>query len=256
MTAPFHDRTGFLGAVQFLTRVPVRRVAAADTAAVVVWFPVVGGLIGLVVGGIAAVGEDVVPMAVAATVAVLCGILLTGAFHEDGLADTADAVAGGWTVERRFEILKDPRHGSYGVAALCGSIVLRVVAVASLAPTAAFAGLIAAHALARGVAVVAMGVVPVARPDGLGAEYARSVGHGRAGAAGLVAVAIAAVASGWWAVPLAVAAAVAAVPVLVLARKAFGGVTGDVLGAVEQVAECAVLVAVTALAGRYALWWG
>ena len=121
------------------------------------------------------------PTSVAAAVGVLVGVLVTGAFHEDGLADTADAFAGGWTVERRFEILKDPRHGTYGVAALCGSIVLRVVAVATLGPAAAFAGLVAAHTLGRGAAVAAMGAVPVARPDGLGADYARSVGRGRAG---------------------------------------------------------------------------
>ena len=141
----------------------------------------------------------------------LAGVLITGAFHEDGLADTADAIAGGWTRERRLEILKDPRHGSYGVAALCGSIVLRVLAVASLGPAAAVGGLVAAHALGRGAAVVTMGVVPVARPDGLGAEYARSVGAGRAAAAGVVAAAIAVAATGWWAGPLVLAAAVGAV---------------------------------------------
>lgn len=255
MTAPLRDRTGFFGAVQFLTRVPVRRVEAADTAAVVVWFPAVGGLIGLAAGGIAAGLEDLVPAAVAAAVAVLAGVIITGAFHEDGLADMADAVARGSTVERRLEILKDPRHGTYGVAALCGSIVLRVIAVAALSPSAALAGLVAAHALARGMAVAAMGAVPVARPDGLGAEYARSVGPGRATAGILVGVAIAVAATGWWAVPVTIAALVAVVPVVVIARRAFGGLTGDVLGAVEQVAECAVLVAVTALAPRYALWW-
>jgi adenosylcobinamide-GDP ribazoletransferase len=176
------DRTGFVGAVQFLTRVPVTRATAADTADVVIWFPVVGALIGAVAGGTVAGLSHLVPGSVAAAVGVLVGILVTGAFHEDGLADTADAIAGGATRERRFEILKDPRHGTYGVAALCGSVVVRVVAVASLGPAAAFAGLVAAHTLGRGAAVATVGVVPVARPDGLGADYARSVRH-RAGRA-------------------------------------------------------------------------
>jgi adenosylcobinamide-GDP ribazoletransferase len=249
------DRTGFFGAVQFLTRIPVHRDAAAGTASVVLWFPVVGAVVGATVGGIAAGLGHAVPSAVAAAVAVLTGVLITGAFHEDGLADTADAIAGGWTRERRFEILEDPRHGSYGVAALTGSILLRVVAVASLGPAAAFAGLIAAHSLARGAAVTTMGAVPAARPDGLGTDYARSVSPGRAGTANVIAIGLGALATGWWVGPLAVGAAVAAAAVAWLAWRAFGGITGDVLGAIEQVVECVVLVVVTGLARHHAVWW-
>jgi adenosylcobinamide-GDP ribazoletransferase len=194
-------------------------------------------------------------MPVAAAVAVLLGVLVTGAFHEDGLADTADAVAGGWTVERRLEILEDPRQGSYGVAALSGTLILRIVSVAVLAPAAAFAGLVAAHALGRGAAVVAMGFVPVARADGLGADYARSVGTRRSLAGGVVAIALAVTTTGWWAGPLALTAAVGALAVVRVAVKAFGGITGDVLGAVEQVGECLVLVVVSGLASRHDLWW-
>jgi adenosylcobinamide-GDP ribazoletransferase len=240
---------GFLGAVQFLTRIPVRtRTPPLDLARAAVWFPVVGGLIGVAVGGIAAGLGEVVPGAVAAAVAVLVGIAITGALHEDGLADTADALAGGWTPERRLEILEDPRHGSFGVAALCGSIVLRIVAVAALTGGDAFTGLVAAHALARGAAVAAMAVVPLAKPDGLGAAYARSVGRRRAALAGLLAVGIAAAATGWWAGPLTAAAVTAAALVIYFAWRTIGGITGDVLGAVEQLAECAVLVTVAGLA--------
>jgi adenosylcobinamide-GDP ribazoletransferase len=244
---------GFVAAVQFLTRVPVR--GGGDEPTAVVWFPVVGALLGAAVGGIAAGMGEILPAAVAAAVAVLFGVTLTGAFHEDGLADTADAFAGGWTRERRLEILEDPRHGTYGVAALSGSIVVRVVAVASLGPAAAFAGLVAAHALARGAAVATMGAVPPAKPDGLGAGYARSVTTARAVASGLVAVAVAALATGWWAGPLAATAALAATVVAWWAGRAIGGITGDVLGAIEQVAECAVLVVVTGLAAHHDLWW-
>jgi adenosylcobinamide-GDP ribazoletransferase len=240
--------SGFIAAVQFLTRIPIRSGRGGELSQAVVWFPVVGALIGAAVGGVAAGLGEVVPMAVAAAVAVLFGIALTGAFHEDGLADTADALAGGWTRERRLEILDDPRHGSYGVAALCGSIVVRVVAVASLGPADAFAGLVAAHSLGRGVAVATMGVVPLAKPDGLGAGYARSVTTGRAALGGLLSVAIAALATGWWAGPLAAAAVAAAAVVAFFAVRAIGGITGDVLGAIEQLAECAVLVVVAGLA--------
>ena len=124
--------TGFLGAVQFLTRIPVRTRAAVPHDRVLPWLPFVGALIGALVGGVAAGLAELVPTAVAAAVAVAVGLLVTGAFHEDGLADVADAFGGGTTRERRFEILKDPRHGTYGVAALCSSVVLRVVGAASI----------------------------------------------------------------------------------------------------------------------------
>jgi adenosylcobinamide-GDP ribazoletransferase len=247
--------SGFGAALQFLTRVPVRTARSPDLATAVMWFPVVGALIGAAVGGIAAGLGELVPSTVAAAVAVLAGVLVTGAFHEDGLADTADAVAGGSTVERRLAILKDPRHGTYGVAALCGSIVLRVIAVASLAPAAAFAGLVATHALARAAAVAVMGAVPATGTGGLGADYTRAVGRGRAAAATVIGVVLAAAATGWWALPLAATAAAAAVLVTGVATRAFGGINGDVLGAVEQVAECAALVTVTGLALHHDVWW-
>ena len=206
-------------------------------------------------GGVAAGLAELVPMAVAAAVAIVAGVMITGAFHEDGLADTADAFGGGWTREERLRILGDPLHGSYGVAAMCSTIVVRILCVASLAPAAAFAGLVAAHTLGRSAAVGAMATFPLATSDGLGAGYAAGLSRRRAVVGVLGGVGIAAVATGWWVGPLAAAAVVAAVAVGALAMRKIGGITGDVLGAVEQVTECLVLVVVTALAPRHPLWW-
>jgi adenosylcobinamide-GDP ribazoletransferase len=244
---------GLPAAVQFLTRVPVRLRREPDMATAVPWFPVVGALVGAAVGGTAAGLWHVTSPLVAATVAVLVGVLVTGAFHEDGLADVADAFAGGWTVERRLEILKDPRHGSYGVAALSGSILVRAVALAAIAgPAAILWSAIAAHVLGRGAAVAAMGVVPVARPEGLGADVARSLPAARS-VVGVIAAAILAAGAlvarfGFggdvaWPTVAALAATVGATAlVALLAHRKIGGLTGDVLGTVEQVTECAVLV--------------
>jgi adenosylcobinamide-GDP ribazoletransferase len=249
---------GLVGAVQFLTRVPIRTSGPVALARTVPWFPVVGALIGALVGGIAAgLGELTAP-AVAGAVGVLAGVLVTGAFHEDGLADTADAIAGGTDPQRRLEILQDPRHGTYGVAALAGSMILRVVALGALVahgPAVAFAGAVASHSLGRGAAVAAMGVVRVARRSGLGADYVRSVGRRRAAAGAAVGLALTAAATGWWAAPLAVVAALATAIVAVAAGRAFGGLTGDHLGAIEQTVEALTLVAVTVLATRRNLWW-
>ncbi len=238
--------TGFAAAVQFLTRVPIRLRAAPDPSSAVPWFPVVGALIGAVVGGVAAGLMEIVPATVAAAAAVLTGVALTGAFHEDGLADLADAM-GGFTPEERREILRDSRHGSYGVAALCGSIVLRILAVAALGPLDALTGLVAAHTLGRGAAVGVMAIAPPAPEPGLGTVSRRSLTTSGAAVGVTAAVLIAVAATGWHAAPLAGAAALAALVVTTLAVRALGGVSGDVLGAVEQAAECAVLVTVTAL---------
>ncbi len=248
--------TGFLGALQFLTRIPVHLHEAADHERAVPWFPIIGALIGALVGGIAAGLTELVPVAVAASVAVIVGLLITGAFHEDGLADIADAFGGGWTVERRLEILKDPRHGTYGVAALTGSIVLRVVCAASIAsPAALFVAFVTAHTIGRGAAVAAMKSAPPALDSGLGVTAATSLRPvpttvGLAAGVGLVALV-----AGWWVLPFLGAAAVGTAAVVWLAVRKIGGLAGDVLGAVEQVVECLVMIVATGLAARAGVWW-
>ena len=248
--------TGLLAAIQFLTRIPIRLRRAPDVAASVPWFPVVGVLVGAMVGGVAGGLWHLVPPLVAGAIGVVVGLLITGAFHEDGLADVADAFGGGWTVERRLEILKDSRHGSYGVAALCGSIVVRIVCLGSLpGPAAMFASAIAAHTVARGAAVGLMGFAPMATNAGLGVDYGQSTTPRRAIIAVAGSLALGAVAVGWWVGPLALVMIVSIVGVRWLAMRKIGGISGDVLGTCEQVAECLGLVVLAGLATHHQLWW-
>jgi adenosylcobinamide-GDP ribazoletransferase len=248
--------SGLLGAIQFLTRVPVRTSYAVPHERVVPWFGIVGVAIGAVVGGVAAGLGEIVPTGVAAACAVVVGLLITGAFHEDGLADIADAFGGGHDVERRLEILKDSRHGTYGVAALTSSLVLRVVAAASIvSASAVFVAFVAAHAVGRMAAVAAMKAAPPASESGLGASTGRTLRPARTLLGAGVALAIVAVLAGWWIVPFVLAAAVAVAAVVTLAVRKIGGIAGDVLGAVEQVTECLVLVVASGLAMHHTIWW-
>lgn len=247
---------GPLAALQFLTRLPIRLRRPPDMATMVVWFPVAGAVIGAIVGGVGAGVWELTTPLVAGAVAVTAGLLLTGAFHEDGLGDIADAFGGGYTIERRLEIMKDSRHGTYGVAAMCASIVIRVVAVGSLpGPAAIFAACVAAHVMARSIAVGLMAAVPLAGHSGLGADYGRSTTPARALAALVLGIGLTTAVVGWWVGPVLLAALLAAATVGALARHKIGGISGDVLGACEQVAECAVLVVLTGLAARHPLWW-
>jgi adenosylcobinamide-GDP ribazoletransferase len=250
--------TPFRTALSFLTRLPVGGTHENVPARSARWFPVVGALVGLVVGAVAALGNLVAPAGVAAAVAVTVGILLTGAFHEDGLADTADAL-GAWNREDALRILRDPRHGTFGVVAIGASLLIRVTAVASLAAWAPVAVVPAAHALSRAAAVWVLASVPPAATDGLGTGLAGAVGRRDAVWAAGVALLVGAVGLGVWVAPAALLTVDAAAGVTALAVRRFGGITGDVLGAVQQVTEIVVLVlgSVVAANGWWAPpWWG
>jgi adenosylcobinamide-GDP ribazoletransferase len=244
------ERAGELSAgILFLTRLPLPRHApAAEPQAALAraaWaFPLAGFVVGLIGAMVYALAHRLVLFPwPAAALAVAATLAATGALHEDGLADTADGFGGGDSRERKLEIMRDARIGSYGVCALALSILLRAGAVASLADTGlAAAALVAAHSGARAAIAAAMFFVPPARSDGL------SFAAGRPSAAGAgIAVAI-----GFLIVLFclglvhALAAAIAvAIAVALLARLSeaqIGGQTGDVLGAVEQVSEIVILL--------------
>jgi adenosylcobinamide-GDP ribazoletransferase len=252
--------SGFAGAVSLLTRIPVRaRDAGPDSlAGAVPWFPIVGAFVGALVALVFVAASMILPGVVAAVLAVAGSALVTGAFHEDGLGDVADAFAGGYTVERRLEILQDPRHGTFGVLAISSAFLLRVVAIGSLDVWSALALVPAAHAISRGAAIALMRRVPVASPSGLGAGYVSSL-TARGEALGLVsAVGIGALLIGAWALAAVVLCALVAAGMGALAKAKIGGIGGDVLGATQQVAEITVLlmgVAVLHEGWGVLAWW-
>jgi adenosylcobinamide-GDP ribazoletransferase len=241
MQAVSAELRGVAGAVSFLTRVPVGRwitLDAADVARGGAVFPLVGAGIGLAVGGIAHALVDPLTPTLAATCGVAAGLLLTGALHLDGLADTFDGL-GGWTRERALEIMRDHRIGTYGAAAVVVDLLAKTAAVAAL--TNAWTQIVCACAAARIVPVVLSAVLPYARPGGgLGAVLG---GRVRAVVALLLGAGVCAALGGL--VVLGVALAVAVLSGA-FAYRWLGGVTGDVLGAAAEIAELAALVAAVA----------
>jgi len=218
------------------------------------WFPLIGALVGIIVGATYwATNGPLGPM-LAAITAITVGVIVTGAFHEDGLADTADGL-GGMDAERRLTIMKDSRVGTFGSLAIALSSLARVVALAGLGAADGWLALIAAHTIGRSMATLVMITTTPARTDGLGTSYTDNVPKAAViMVAGLVA--LGAVGGGLGPTVGLVAAAIGAAWVAVLARRAFGGATGDVLGAVEQVGELAVLVAISRLMAEHGWgWW-
>ena len=248
----------FLVALQFLTRLPVRleRFEPAWLNDCVRHFPLVGVLVGGVGAVVLAGATHLWPAWVAAVLALAATVALTGGFHEDGLADTFDALGGVVSRDKALTIMKDSRIGSYGALALGLSLLLRAALLAVLAARpmlGAVAALLASHAFARAAAVGVM----VTLPYGGDAEHAKAKPLALAVAPRNFAIAmgwcgallLALVAGDVYLPRLLTAAGAAAVVALLMRqwlKRRLGGYTGDGLGATEQLAEIAVLLAFTA----------
>jgi adenosylcobinamide-GDP ribazoletransferase len=243
---PAAELRGLAAAIAFLTRVPVGRIVeldARDVARGGMLFPLVGAGIGTVVGGIAQGLADPLTAPVAAVLALAAGAVVTGVLHLDGLADTADAF-GATTRERALEIMRDHAVGAYGTTAIVLDLGLKATALATLAARHdALRYAVCAAAAARVVPVLLSAFLPYARPAGTGAALMTT-----ARARVVVAAAIAAAVAILLHAPAVLAvAAVVSVVVGVAARRALGGVTGDVLGAGAELCETAILVIAIAL---------
>lgn len=247
-------------AIALLTRVPVGRAAwnRKDLNRSVKWIPFVGGLIGLVVAVAYAGLTSVMPAMMAAGLAVTLGVLITGAFHEDGLADTVDAFGGGTDRDDTLRIMKDPTHGTYGVIALVLSVVLRVAALATMGAASALAVLPAVHGLSRGGAIGLMGLLPPASGEGIGASHDDHGLRRQVVIGVLLSLLVGVITLGWWLAPFVLLAGAGTATIGVLAYRHISGFTGDVLGAAEQVNEVLLLVlgATLAASGKIEVaWW-
>lgn len=234
----------FLLAIQFLTRLPVatdqlytpERLAASTR-----YFPLVGVLIGALVAGVFLASVHLVPVSLSVLIALGAGLLLTGAFHEDGLADTFDGIGGGHSRARALEIMRDSRLGTYGTSALIMALALKAGALLLMTPDLVLVALVAGHGLSRLSSVI---VIRTSR-------YVREEGTGKPVAAGLsmvgfiVATSTGAFILALWGIAQPMAAMAWAMGGLVLGHIAIrlffepklGGYTGDTLGAVQQASE-------------------
>lgn len=238
-------------AFQFLTRLPVRVTgfAPSDLRRCLGAFPLVGLAVAGMGTGVRLVGGAVFSPAVATVLAVLAMVAVTGAFHEDGLADAADGLWGGADAAGRLEIMRDSRLGTYGTVALVGALALRVGLLVDL-PVADFArATVVGHVLGRSSTLVALRFgPPVTRGSAAGLSGGPTAGASTAAAA-VVLVSLA-TALGWWGLLPLVVGLLATVGAVTFARRRLGGLSGDVLGATNQVVHLtSMAAAVAVLAG-------
>lgn len=232
----------------FLTRLPIpARAGCTSVVAGAGAFGVVGAGIGALVGGTTALLYHIEPAAIAAAVAVALELLLTGALHLDGLADSADGL-GAHGRERALAAMRDHALGAYGVCAIALDLLLKTAALAALAPDA-LAATVAALSLSRAAALPLARTLPYARTGaGTGRELSEELGWSAVLAAVLSACAIALAVLGIQALALIGAAALVTLAVGLICKRRLAGVTGDTLGAAIELAGTTCLIVAAGLA--------
>jgi adenosylcobinamide-GDP ribazoletransferase len=260
-------------ALQFLTRLPLPRVGFGrdDLRRAAALFPLVGAVVAGIGIALRAALEPLWGPGVATVAALAAMIAVTGALHEDGLADTADGLWGGWDAARRLEIMRDSRIGTYGVVALIIVLGLRASLLLPLGLADFARAVVCGHVLSRASTLLLVRLLPVAAVPATGemgdgiSEVAPPTGdrplrprlgaavvgplslRGTLAAASVVVLTVLLATGVWAAVPLA-AGLVTCLLCAGLFRRRLGGVTGDTLGAANQLVELAAIAAVTALA--------
>jgi adenosylcobinamide-GDP ribazoletransferase len=234
--------------VTFLTVIPVPirpAVGGFDLGAALPWFPLVGAAVGAAGGGVRVAFDTLLGPGPSTMLALCVMVVLTGALHQDALADTCDGLGVRGDRERRLAVMRDPTVGAFGVLAIVLWALTEFAALDALTAKRVLWSLIAAGAVSRMTAVLHGRLAPPARSDGLGATLRVSTIATVCAVvvAFLVCVAVTGLARAGLA--LGVGVAVAGLSAAG-ARRAIGGSTGDTLGASVAIAEIAVCLALLA----------
>ncbi len=237
-------------AFQFLTAIPLfraQRFTQEELARSMAAFPLVGAALGAGLVGVHLVVGRSLPPLLEGVVMVALLAWATGAFHLDGLADTVDGLAGGWTREQALEIMKDSRTGAVGAAALCLTVLAKAVGLGLLPPGMRVWALVAVPAAGRGALVlVAQGSRYARARPGLGTPYTDHLDGGTVAQAVAWSL-LACLPLGWKGLVGFGAVAVHARLIRRGFHRRWGGITGDVLGFAEETAEVLFLIVLHAV---------
>jgi len=241
----------FLAALQFLTIIPLpwrRQVSPEDLARSTGYFPVVGLIIGLLLAGLNWLLGWFLPAAVVHVLLIVFLAVISGALHLDGLADTCDGIAGGKTIEERWQVMRDSRVGSFGVVGVCCLLLVKYVSLNNMPQGLVMTSLVLMPVISRWAMVYTIFAYPYARPSGLGKVFKQGVNWLKLVMATLIALAVAATLSRLAGLAIMLGAWVIVVIMATYLKHKFSGLTGDTYGAINEVAEVSVLLLVYLLA--------
>ncbi|MFC1918848.1 adenosylcobinamide-GDP ribazoletransferase [Chloroflexota bacterium] len=255
----------FLAALSFLTSIPLPRrfsVKTGEAGRSTAYFSLVGAIIGLLLAGLNWISSLFLPPALVNGLLIAFLVLITGALHLDGLADTCDGIAGHKTTEDRWQVMHDSRSGAFGIIGIFLLLLIKYVSLNCVPPTLLMATLVLMPVVSRWVMVYAIFAYPYARPEGLGKVFKQRANWQSFVIATILTLAVitglSCLANDRYFYLTALAITfitwVIALPIAAYLKRKFAGLTGDTYGAINEVAEVCVLIIVCLLAHNQWLW--
>jgi len=240
---------GFLVALQFLTSIPVplkRTLSPEQLGRATAYFPAVGLIIGIVLAVLSWLLDYILPQGVVNILLIVVLVILTGALHLDGFADTCDGIAGHKTVEERWKVMRDSRTGAFGVAGIVLLLLTKYISLNSVSPALIIPVLVFMPVVSRWAIVYAIFAFPYARPEGLGTVYKTATRWPQFVIATTITFAVA-IALFCLFFPIMGLILIFGIWVVASAlsfyfKHKFAGLTGDTYGAINEIAEVMALV--------------
>jgi adenosylcobinamide-GDP ribazoletransferase len=221
-----------------------------DVARAQAWFPAVGLLIGAALLAVDRLATRALPPASVDVLVVVALVVITGALHLDGLADSADGLFGGRDPAQRLAIMRDVRTGAFGVTAIVCVLALKWAGLQALPPDVRVAALLLAPCVARASLLAAVAAFPYARAEGIGVDFRAHAWPAALPAAGITASAASVVLLGPQGIIVVAAGAACALAVGAVATRLAGGLTGDMYGTIVEITEAVLWLFIAAMANR------
>jgi len=254
-----NNTLSFLAALQFLTGIPVRlkrELSPAQLGRATAYFPLVGLIIGGILAGLNWLLNLILPAAVVNVLLIVALVILTGALHLDGFADTCDGIAGHKPVAERWKVMRDSRTGAFGVVGVALLLLVKYVSLDNVPPASMTAVLLFMPVVSRWAMVYAIFAFRYARPEGLGTAYKNATRWPQITAATVFTLAVAAALYPLFSVTgflLILGVWIIATAFAFYLKYKFAGLTGDTYGAINEVAEVMTLIFVIVIAGSTTL---
>ena len=241
----------FLAAVRFLTIIPLpgrREVSPEEVGRSIVYFPLVGVIIGLILVGLNWLLGLFLPSALVTVLLVVSLVVISGALHLDGFVDTCDGIGGHKTVEERWRVMQDSRAGGFGIIGVCCLLLVKYVSMSGVPDSWLMQTLVLMPVVGRWAMVYAVFAYPYAKPSGLGKVFKQMASWPRFVIATFITLAVVVVLASLTGFVIMLAIWVIVIAMAAYLKGKFGGLTGDTYGAINEVAEVCVLILVCLLA--------